>query len=58
MLNRGLLMVGTHLILGMAPHVVHRVQFRAALRQPEQTDPQLPRQPNRAVGCVTGVLIQ
>jgi len=58
MVDRGILMVGTHLTLGMTPQVIHRVQLRATLGQPDQTDLKLPCQPDRGACCVTGILIQ
>src|SRR5690349_9006208 len=58
MIDRGLLMVGADLVLGVAPQVIHRAQFRAALGQPDQTDLQFPRQPDRAVCRMAGIPVQ
>src|SRR5689334_145795 len=55
-LDRGVLTIGTDLILGVAPDVIHRVQLRATLGQPDQADLQFPRQPDRAAGRMAGIL--
>src|SRR5262245_65951722 len=55
--DRGILMVGTHLLLGITPHGIQGLQRRTPLRQPQQAELQLPRQTGRGVRRVTRVFV-
>lgn len=56
--DRRVLLVGADLILAITPQVVHGIEFRRALGQPDQFDPQPLGQMLRADSRVAWVLIQ
>src|SRR5512147_521576 len=56
-INRGVLPVGTDLVLPSPPEVVHRVELGRPLWQPDQSDIQPGGQPLGASGGVAAVLI-
>ena len=56
--DTGILLVGAEVIFPLSPQRVHRVQFRTALRQPEQIDVLTPSQGHRILGRVARILVQ
>jgi hypothetical protein len=58
LIDPGVLAVGADMILAMTPQVVHTVEFRAPLGQPDQPDAQLGGQLLGARGGMAGVLVQ
>lgn len=56
--NRGVLPIGTDLLLGCPPQVVHRIELRRPFRQPNQFDIQLGRKLLGPCGRMAGILVQ
>ena len=50
--------IGKNVVLAMAPEVIHSVQLRATLGQPDQADAQLSGQVLRTVCSVAWILVQ
>jgi hypothetical protein len=56
--NGRVLLVGADEVLALTPQGVHRVEFGAPVRQPQQVDVEALSQPRRSLGRVAGVFVQ
>src|SRR3954451_14819503 len=58
LVDLGILPVGADVVLAMTPQVIHPIQLRAALGQPDQLDAHLDGQVLRSPGGMTWIFVQ